>query len=691
MKKILLSLFFAGFCFSVFSQETENKHCGTDEMHHQLFSDHPEYNQAIFHAFNKAEQFRNQFSLNDREERSSPYIIPVVFHVIHNYGNENISDAQIYDGLRVLNENYRKRNADTIDIIPAFQSIAADNEIEFRLAQLDPNGNCTSGINRIVSDLTYIGDHQVKSLIQWDPSMYLNIYVVDNAAGLAGHALLPHAADTIAQWDGIVIAYNSVGAIEESNYVRSVVLSHEAGHYLGLEHIWGGNNVPGYYYLPCADPGNCAYDDGVTDTPNTIGWQTCNLNGASCGNIVDNVQNFMDYAYCARMFTEGQKLRMHATLNDTIANRNNLWQPGNLIATGTDGTNYVCAADFSADKIIICEGESVIFTDNSYHGITQRNWTFTGGNASSLTDSVVTVVYNAAGTYSVSLIAGNGITNVNTTKSNYITVVPANGSVTPITEGFETTTSLPSSEWYIYNPHGDGGFEITSAASSSGINSVYLDLTNADEGYYDELYSRTYDASSLPLIQISFRYAFAGRDSVPQANVLKVYISDDCGETWTLRKQFGSASIYSAPAVPSGNFIPVASEWKTGVVTNISSSYLVDNFRFKFVYENIDGVGLYIDDINISPTASVNEITESVLTVYPNPGSDELNLFLPFTDDYIIRITDMSGRIVFGQNQWLDEGILKINTAGFSAGAYYISALGIDNQLIYRNIWIRTK
>ena len=182
--------------------------------------------------------------------------------------------------------------ADTSAIVNAFKSIHADCEIEFRLAKKDPSGNCTSGINRIASPYTYTGTHDVKSLIHWDPTKYLNIYVVANAAGLAGHCVWPSDADTIPAWDGIVITHSYVGEIGTSSTLTRVSLSHEVGHYFNLQHTWGGNNVPGYYFLPCADPNkDCNIDDGVSDTPVTIGWQTCNLNGASCGSTLDNVKN----------------------------------------------------------------------------------------------------------------------------------------------------------------------------------------------------------------------------------------------------------------------------------------------------------------------------------------------------------------------------------------------------------------
>jgi hypothetical protein len=397
----------------------------------------------------------------------------------------------------------------------------------------------------------------------------------------------------------------------------------------------------------------------------------------------------MDYAYCARMFTEGQKTRMHACLNDTIANRNNLWQSTNLIETGTDGTNYLCAADFSSDRLIICEGESVVFTDNSYHGITQRVWTVAGGNASSISDSVITVTYNTAGTYDVTLIAGNGFSNVIETKSDYITVVPASGIMAPLVEGFESTTTLPSSDWYVFDPHENGSFEITNSVSSSGNNSVVLDLSNSLEDYFDELYSRTFDVSALPVVQVSFRYAFTNRDSVPGSNILKFSVSNDCGNSWVVRKQYTASILNTAPGIASGNFVPDASQWKTGVVNNISASYLVNDFRIKFSYENVDGVALYIDDINISPTATIEETESKYLKIFPNPGEDEISLDVDKSDRFEIRILDMSGRLISTETRFLESGKQRISTSHLANGSYLISLISIENQATYNTIWVK--
>ena len=267
------------------------------------------------------------------------YVIPVVFHVIHNNGIENISDEQIYDQIRILNEDFSASNPDTSDIIPEFKNLIANCEIEFRLATKDPNGNCTNGITRHLDTSTNTGNHSVKSIVHWDPSRYLNFYVCIEAAGLAGHALMPSQADSFPQWDGIVMSHFYIGSIGTSTPQRSVVGTHEVGHYLNLQHIWGGNNVPNFPYLPVGLPSNCSSDDGVGDTPNSIGWSSCNLSANTCGEL-ENVQNYMDYSYCGAMFTNGQKQRMHDALNSQIANRNNLWSSSNLSFTGIDYINF---------------------------------------------------------------------------------------------------------------------------------------------------------------------------------------------------------------------------------------------------------------------------------------------------------------------------------------------------------------
>ncbi len=340
MKNLLSTLIIFASTFCLNAQHLQL--CGSDELRISTLEHNPEIASQVIKNDQLLEQHTWEF-IHQKNPSEDTIIVPIVFHVIHENGSENITDAQIINAVDVLNKRFNKQFGDTTFIHETFKPLHAKCNIEFRLAKKDPTGHCTNGINRVESSLTNNADHNVKTLIQWPPHMYANIYVVKNAAGLAGHAVWPSDADTISEWDGIVIGHNYTGSIGTSNPTRSVVLAHEFGHYLNLHHTWGGNNVPGFFFLECAQDTNCYFDDLVDDTPNTIGWTSCNLNGTSCDTVKENVQNMMEYSYCNKMFTHGQKARMRACLNSPIAGRNYLVSEENLHNTGVlDTNNVVC-------------------------------------------------------------------------------------------------------------------------------------------------------------------------------------------------------------------------------------------------------------------------------------------------------------------------------------------------------------
>ncbi len=645
--KSLITTFF--FCFGLYSIHfgQNELHCGTDEMHQKLFLEHPEYNAGIINANNRLQQFTHEFSQNP-PMKTGPYIIPVVFHIIHNYGPENINDDQVHDAIRQLNIQYRKLNDDTTDIVQLFKSRAADCGIEFRLAQLDPNGNCTSGITRTVSDLTSIGDHQVKSLIHWPPNKYLNVYICAEAASLAGHALLPSAADTIPEWDGIVMQHSYIGTIGTSDYFRRTVLSHEVGHFLNLQHIWGGNNVPNYYYLPCGDAGNCAFDDDVTDTPNTIGWQSCNLSGQSCGEL-DNVQNYMDYAYCALMFTEGQKTRMHAALNSTVANRNNLWQPANLAATGTDDvTNYLCGAKLQADKRIVCVGDTVHFTDVSYHGITARNWTFEGGNSLTTADSLSSAVYDQVGKYDVTLKVSNGVDTIDVVLNDYITVLPAQGAIAGIDQAFENDQSYYDN-WITVEGAAPYNWDFTNIGFQSNRSFKLNNFDNPIASTYD-FQSYPMDASGLTSLAISFDWAY-GRIEGTLVDILEVAVSSNCGESWfTVKSYLGGSSLKTVTDFVTGPFTPAdETQWKNALITTVPASYWTSNLMVRFRFKNKGNNNLYIDNIQLGNLneLGVNQLSKNNVEIYPNPANDQITFDLGMNHEVEnINVYDLTGKLI---------------------------------------------
>src|SRR5690606_35100043 len=131
----------------------QNSWCATSEIFNNLIKENPSL--ALKHDSINSWLMQNSENLQ-RDSEAGPYIIPVVVHIIHNYGPENISDAQIASGIAQLNMDFQGTlNADHVDVVPEFQSIIGLPNIEFRLAKLDPNGNCTNGITRTQTTLTY--------------------------------------------------------------------------------------------------------------------------------------------------------------------------------------------------------------------------------------------------------------------------------------------------------------------------------------------------------------------------------------------------------------------------------------------------------------------------------------------------------------------------------------------------------
>ncbi|MBN9293864.1 MAG: zinc-dependent metalloprotease [Flavobacteriia bacterium] len=663
MKKI--NLFFTLFFTATGLLGQNGIPCHSDEIHFQLTQEKSHLLPVFEQKRKELNLFTEQFSLV--QPKAGPYIIPVVFHVIHMNGEENISEEQIRNSLMHLNEQFNKRNADTTDIIPAFKGIAADVQVEFRLAKLDPDGNCTNGINRIYSETSAAGDHSVKSIIHWPREKYLNIYVCKGAAGLAGHALMPPVADTIPEWDGIVMMHDYVGAIGTSQWLHRTVLTHEVGHYLNLYHIWGGNNVPDFYYLPVAQSGNCAYDDEVADTPNTIGWQTCNINGSSCGGL-NNVQNFMDYSYCSSMFTEGQKLRIHAALNSPVAQRNNLWQTANLIATGVADEGTLCFADFELKRPYACLGDTVEIFDRSYHHVQTRAWNITNATIISQQDSVVKVVFNQEGKQNIELTVSDGTSTLNVLKENIIEILPSTVSNNYIIEDFEDLSA--SYRPVLLNDKNLWKFSDYAASGSHG----YWTDNYGNEGNIYDLVLRPVNLTNVPNPAITFDRAFARLDN-SEMEVLEIQVSNTCGATWTSFRSFYSSSSLKtvSPVLQNGPYIPANEDWALTSPFAIPAAYKKAHTMIRFLYQGKGDNNLYIDNINISDKSSLNTINpdNAFFAVYPNPVQNSFTVELPEITTATLEIFDITGKLT-DIHQLENANQFLINTEKLNNGLFLI-------------------
>ncbi|MDA9808306.1 M43 family zinc metalloprotease [Flavobacteriales bacterium] len=258
---------------------------------------------------------KHWISNNTSSSKSMPNLItiPVVVHVIHKNSSQNISDAQIFSQIDILNEDFRMNNSDASSVPSAFAGVAADCEIEFCLAVRDPNGNVTTGITRTYTTTSSFSGYTSMKYSStggqdaWNTSDYLNIWVCNLASGLLGFATFPGGNSST---DGVVCDYAYFGntGTATSPYDLGRTATHEVGHWLNLYHIWGDSYCGNDYVSDTPKHEESNY--GCPSYPHA---SSCSGTGSSG----EMFMNYMDYTNdaCMFMFSTGQKNRMRATLN----------------------------------------------------------------------------------------------------------------------------------------------------------------------------------------------------------------------------------------------------------------------------------------------------------------------------------------------------------------------------------------
>ncbi len=622
--------------------------------------------------------------LNEKSLKSAPILrIPVVFHIIHKNGTENISYAQLQSAIDVINEEFSAKNANLVNIDPLFKDVVGNAEIEFRLATKDPNGNCTNGVNRYYDERTSTAGDEVKTGRQWPTNKYLNVYTVDKiASGAAGYAYFP--ANNSQTRDGIVILHDYVGRVGTGTQGRASALTHEIGHYLALNHTWGAGNTP-------ATATNCNQDDGVTDTPNCAGTPTCNLSTNTCGagtpgDLKDNVQNFMDYSYCNVNYTKGQVARMRAALTSATGGRNNLWTPANLAATGAnydDQPTAICKAEFSAvGATERCEGTVVSFKDASYFNPTGWNWTFEGGTPATSNVQNPSVTYATPGNFRVTLEVSNSTGSVSNTQESLITIL-ANGAIaSPYKQGFETIAALSElqNEFEIINPSGDRTWILyNNAGFNSAKSATIANRLTTVSGRIDEILSNTFDISTMQDPVLTFQYAHA-KKAAANADELGVYISTDCGSTYKLRSNLKSTSLTTTTTLfPTTEFVPTNDQWKTATIP--LSSLKSTGLRYKLAWKSGGGNNIYVDNINLYDRAVVGirdfSGNQNNISLYPNPADNYSNISFDLSNTALVTIElfDVLGkkvRTILNGSSVAGEHSFKIEKDDLNGGIYFL-------------------
>lgn len=321
MKRTFLSLFLAALTLTAANTFAQKNKCSSAQHLQEAMA-----KDAGLRARMEATEKQTQrwiAAQKTKRNAASLYTIPVVVHVIYNADSENVSNEQILSQLIVMNNDFRKMNPDTLDSSHAFSDKTADTGIEFCLASIDPSGNPTTGITRTKTSVATWTDElqpSIKSTADgghdnWDPTKYLNLYVVNLDGTTLGFATFPDELASSPSADGVVIRFEAfgtigtagVGTFAANNGGRTA--THEVGHWLNLRHIWGDTTC-----------GNDFVDDTeIADQANYNCPAFPHNANSSCGTGANGemYMNYMDYVddNCMHMFTKGQAARMQAALN----------------------------------------------------------------------------------------------------------------------------------------------------------------------------------------------------------------------------------------------------------------------------------------------------------------------------------------------------------------------------------------
>ncbi len=696
---------------SVFQLKAQvREHCGTMKHHQIKMLNDPDY--ARSYLQNKAiiQQWIDSHANLRSSNSAVPDTIPVVVHIVWKTNVQNISDAQIISQIDALNEDFNRMNADSVNTPVVWQPIAGKIPYYFVLARRDPDGNPSTGITRTqTTDNAFDVDDQVKFDTQggvnsWDVDTYFNIWVCNLVSGLFGYGEFPAGVHTSTY--GYVCDHEYFGrtgtAIAPFDLGRTT--THELGHCFDLYHIWGD------------DGGGCTGSDNISDTPNQGGPTnfTCYTypHTDACSPSAPGIMfmNFMDYSVdsCMNLFTQNQATRMVAAINNFYPTIVNSTGKEAVILQAVDAgiphvispSQSICSNTVPQIVTIKNWGTSDLTSATIYYRIDNDPWQSYAwsGTLTSLATTDVTLPNanstNGTHTFSAYTAMPNGsgdMNSVNDTSTISFSILSA-GLAIPFNETF-TAAGFPPTDWNRINPDAATTWARGTSSHSGGNGSMWMDNYNYNaNGQIDEMETPFFDLSVGTNPELTFYLAYRlytnPTNNPNYSDTLEVLISTDCGSTYTsLYKKFGTTLATTSPAWASNEFFPTSTQWRMETI-DLSAYASQSVVRFKFRNINDYQNHLYVDDINVTSSTSINENDLGKLfNVYPNPTNGNLTIqFNSVSRNTEINILDLPGKVVYQkQISNLNSTLEQIDLSGLSNGIYILqvkSDRGVSSERI---------
>lgn len=565
--------------------------------------------------------------------QSVSYKIPIVVHVIHNGEpigtGTNISDAQIFSQITVLNEDFRRLNADASLTPNEFLGVAGSIDIEFVMAKQDPNASGTNGINRVKGNKTswtFLDNAQFKALSYWPAENYLNIWVL-NLTDFLGYAQFPISSlpglensPTDRLTDGIAIAYRDFGrgAFDlEPRYNLGRTTTHEIGHFFGLRHVWG-------------DQSSCTDSDFVTDTPpQSSSTTTCPSHPQLQCSSNKMFQNFLDYTddACMNLFTLGQISRMTTVLNNSVRRLSLLTSPGLVEPIVNDDLGI---KEIIAPALTSCgpetptlnvsnDGANIITSARirvKLNGVIQETKDFTLNlnklETAAVSFNSINLTEAATDNVSFEILETNGVTDAKASNNfrDVVVKVAAKANL-PISTSFNT---FPSN-WSLENPDASLTWQVIPAANGTpGNKAIHINLRSYENlGTVDRIVTPLFNLSGFSNVTLKFDRAYA--ESI--GDQLKVLVSSSCNYEGPVTEIFNKsgAALATAPATGS-SFVPInASQWATEVIS-LNQFAGQAQVQIAFVVVNGNGNNLFLDNISVT----IGDFTDITLLSLESPS-----------------------------------------------------------------------
>lgn len=626
-KSIALLLLSLTILIHTVSAQEDHRECGSATHYAEMLQSNPGFanNRQLI------EQQTAQFAQQHSHATRTVKIIPVVVHVVYNTALQNISDAQINSQIAVLNADFRKLNADQSNTPAVFAPYAADCEVQFVLAQRDPNGNATNGITRTYSTTTSwpVNDQMKNSATgganPWPAADYLNIWVCKLSGSTLGYAQFPGGP---AATDGVVIATKAFGTIPGSGlsavYNKGRTATHEIGHWLNLFHIWGD------------DGGTCNGTDLVNDTPNqgnyNFGCPT--FPHLSCSNDPDGdmFMNFMDYTNdaCMNMFTAGQKARMDAVFAAGGARASLLSSLG-----GTPPPTPVCDVPVNVNTSAVTETDATISWDAAAGSV---NYEFQYKESSA---SVWTSVSTSATTITLTNLTSN------TSYDCQIRTNCALGQSAFSTVTNFTTLAPPPPPVLCTDSYEPNEARLTSPLINVDVDIHSMIGTVGDADYYK----------------------FNTTSSAPKFKITLTDLPDDYDV-----RLFSPRGLLLGSGTNGGT----TNESITYNGANVGGTFYVSVTGFNGAFSSAACYKLHIETSanNLRSEEMITDESKAEIITYPNPAQGEFNanVHLSAAGEMSAHIYNSIGQVVLNQTYEGSAGFntIQMNTLGMPNGFYLL-------------------